>query len=155
MYHERDGQKSFWGDPLYERIIPSDHILRKLDEVIDFKEINKMVKDLYCKDNGRPCHEPAMLFKMIFLQFMYDISDREIEEQVRYNMAYKWFVGMSADEHSPDHSTLSVFRERLGAERFQKIFNWVVEEARAKGFVNERLHVIDSTHTLAKVDTIK
>lgn len=155
MYQERSGQTSFWGDPLYERIIPSDHILRKLAEVINFKEVNEKVKDLYCKDNGRPCHEPALLFKMIFLQFMYNISDREIEEQVRYNMAYKWFVGLSADEPSPDHSTLSVFRERLGAERFAEIFNWVVETARAKGFVSERLHVIDSTHILAKVDIIK
>lgn len=155
MYRERSGQTSFWGDPLYERVIPADHFLRKLDEFIDFKEINEMVKDLYCKDNGRPCHEPALLFKMTFLQFLYNISDREIEEQVRYNMAYKWFVGLSADELPPDHSTLSIFRERLGAERFQEIFNWIVELARAKGFVNERLHVIDSTHILAKVNTIK
>jgi IS5 family transposase len=155
MYRERDGQSSFWGDPLYEVILPKDHYLRQLAQVVDFKKVNEMTKDLYSQEMGRPCHEPALLFKMIFLQFLYDISDREIEEQVRYNIAYKWFAGLNAEEMPPDHSTLSVFRDRLGAEQFQKIFNWIVAEAKAKGFVNDRMHVIDSTAIQAKADTLK
>ncbi len=155
MYRERDGQSSFWGDPLYEMILPKDHFLRELSQVVDFKKVNEMTKNLYSKEMGRPCHEPALLFKMIFLQFLYDISDREIEEQVRYNIAYKWFVGLNAEELPPDHSTLSVFRDRLGVERFQKIFNWIVSEAKAKGFINERLHIIDATDIEAKVDIVK
>lgn len=155
MYQESSGQSSFWGDPLYERIIPKDHFLRRLNELVDFGKVNELTKDLYSTKMGRPCHEPAMLFKMIYLQFMYNISDREIEEQVRYNMVYKWFVGLNADDLPPDHSTLSVFRERLGAERFKEIFNWIVEEARGKGFVNNRLQVVDSTVVMAKADIIK
>ncbi len=155
MYQERSGQSSFWGDPLYERIIPKDHFLKRLNDLIEFKKVNEMVKDLYSKDMGRPCYEPAMLFKMIYLQFMFNISDRDIEEQVRYNMVYKWFIGLSAEELPPDHSTLSVFRERLGADRFLEIFNWVVKEARGKGFINNRLHIIDATAMAAKADIIK
>lgn len=155
MYRERDGQTSFWGDPLYERIVPKDHFLRQLAQVVDFKKVNAMTSDLYSKEMGRPCWEPALLFKMIFLQFLYDISDREIEDQVRYNIAYKWFVGLNAEELPPDHSTLSIFRDRLGAERFQKIFNWIVEEAKSRGLVSDRMHVIDSTDIQAKADLFK
>jgi transposase len=103
MYQEKSGQSSFWGDPLYEMIIPKDHFLKRLSEQIDFKKVNDTVKDLYSKEMGRPSYEPAMMFKMTYLQFMYNISDRDVEEQVRYNMAYKWFVGLSADELPPDH----------------------------------------------------
>lgn len=155
MWRENNKQASFWGDPIYERIIPKDHFLRQLDELVDFGKVNEMTKSLYSKDMGRPCCEPAMLFKMIYLQFMYDISDRDIEEQVRYNLLFKWFVGLSAEEEPPDYSTLSVFRERLGSEKFEKIFNWIVEEAKTRGFISERLHIIDSTDVAAKVDIIK
>jgi IS5 family transposase len=96
-----------------------------------------------------------LMFKMVFLQFLYHLSDREIEEQCTWNMMYKWFLGLSAEELPPDHTTLCRFRVRLGAEGFQRLFNQVVEQARAQGFVRDRLHIIHTTDIAAKVDLVR
>jgi len=147
-------QNSFFGNFLYERIISRDHFLRRLDETVDFSFINDLCKDCYPnldKPGNRP-YEPVMLFKQLFLSFLYNISDREIEEQTNLNMAFKWFVGLPADGFAPDHSTLTYFRDRLGTKRFEEIFNQIVKQSREKGLIDDRLKIIDSTHVQAKVD---
>jgi transposase, IS5 family len=95
------------------------------------------------------------MFKMVFLQFLDDLSDREMEEQAAFNLVYKWFMGLSVEELPPDFSTLCRFRARLGAEGFETRFNRVVEQARSRGFINDRLHIIDSTHIVARVDLFR
>lgn len=79
-----------------------------------------------------------MMFNIIFLQFLYDVSDRRIEEEVNFNLVLKWFVGLAVDE-SPDSSSLTRFRDRLGEELLTNIFNQIVEIAREKGIVSDRL----------------
>jgi IS5 family transposase len=106
-------------------------------------------------DWGRDPWDPVLMFKRVFLQFLYNLSDREIEEQCTWNMMYKWFLGLSAEELPPDHTTLCRFRVRLGAEGFQRLFNQVVEQARAQGFISDRLHIIDATEIAAKVDLFR
>ena len=54
--------------------------------------------------------------EMIFLQFLYDVSDRRIEEEVNFNLVLKWFIGLAIDESPPDASSLTRFRDRLGEE---------------------------------------
>jgi len=104
------------------------------------------MSDCYCPDNGRPSWDPVILFKVVFLQFLYDLSDRQIEEQVNLHLACKWFVGLMPEEAAPDHSTICRFRARLGPEKFQEIFNTIIELARAAGLVHDRLRIIDATH---------
>jgi hypothetical protein len=70
-------------------------------------------------------------------------------------MLSKSFLGLSAEELPPDHTVLCRFRQRLGAEGFQHLFNQVVEQARAQGLVSDRLHIIDATHLTAKVDLFR
>jgi IS5 family transposase len=96
-----------------------------------------------------------MMFKILFLQFLYDISDRRVEEEVNFNLVLKWFAGLAIDESPPDSSSLTRFRDRLGEERFTQIFNQIVELAREKGLISDRLSIVDSTHVKAKVDTFK
>ena len=155
MYKEPNRQCSFFGSMIYDRIIPKTHFLRELSKVVDFSFVNVLCNDLYCADNGRAGWEPALMFKTVFLQFLYDVSDREVEEQLTFNLAFKWFIGIEADELPPDYSCLSKFRSRLGVERFQSIFNQIVEMAQAKGFISQRLTIIDSTHIQAKVDLFR
>ncbi|MBI5574575.1 MAG: IS5 family transposase [Elusimicrobia bacterium] len=155
MYSERDKQTSFFGDIIYEKAIPKDHFLRQLSQAVDFSFVNELCKDLYCEDNGRKCWEPQIVFKEIFLQFTYELSDYDIEDEANDRLSFKWFLGLNTDERAPDHSTLSVFRDRLGAERFAKIFNKIVEIARSKNLVSDKLHIVDSTHIQAKVNIFK
>ena len=59
-----------------EELVPKDHLLRKIDKVIDFGFIREKVKDLYCADNGRPAIDPVVLFKMLFIGYLYTRSAR-------------------------------------------------------------------------------
>jgi IS5 family transposase len=137
---------------VYDKVVPKDHILRIIDKSVDFSFVNDLVKDAYCVDNGRPAWSPLLMFKVIFLQFLYDLSDYRIEEELNDRLSFKMFVGLDVEETPPDHSVISRFRDRLGPERFREIFNRVVSIARSKGLVSDRLHIIDSTDVKAKVD---
>jgi IS5 family transposase len=155
MLRAKSSQLSFYGEHIYDRVIPGDHFLKLLDRVVDFSFVNKLCRDAYTPDFGRPAYEPEMMFKILFLQFLYDISDRRIEEETNFNLVLKWFVGLAIDESPPDSSSLTRFRDRLGEERFAQIFNQIVGLAREKGLISDRLSIVDSTHVKAKVDTFK
>ena len=155
MLRRRSPQASFYGEHIYDRVIPEDHFLKLLNKTVDFSFVNGLCRDAYTPDYGRPAYGLEMMFKIIFLQFLYNVSDRRIEEEVNFNLVLKWFVGLAIDESPPDASSLTRFRERLGEERFATIFNQVVEIAREKGLVSGRLSIVDSTDVKAKVDTFK
>ena len=155
MLRSKSSQLSFYGSHIYDRVIPNNHFLKLLDKAVDFSFINELCRDAYTPDFGRPAYGPEMMFKIIFLQFLYDVSDRRIEEEVNFNLVLKWFVGLTIDESPPDSSSLTRFRDRLGEERFAYIFNQIVELARKKGLISDRLSIVDSTHVRAKVDTFK
>lgn len=153
QFKDQLNQNSFFGNFLYNQIIPEDHFLKKLSKVIDFSFVNELCSDLYHLEGpGQKAYLPEFLFKILFLSFLYNISDREVEEQVNDRISFKWFLGLAVNDKSPDHSTLSVFRERLGQERFEMIFNQIVKIASQHGLTDPRLRIIDSTHTQANVD---
>jgi len=155
MLKPKSSQLSFYGDHIYDQVIPDDHFLRQLEKAVDFSFVNDLCRDAYNPDVGRPAYEPEMMFKILFLQFLYDISDRRIEEEVNYNLVLKWFVGLAIDESPPDATSLTRFRERLGVKRFASLFNQIVSLAREEGLISDRLSIVDSTHVKAKVDTFK
>ena len=153
MIEKRDKkQSSFLGNYVYNMVVPKDHILRKIDEAIDFSFVDKLARDAYCSENGRPGYSPILMFKIVFLQFLYDLSDYVIESELNDRLSFKMFAGLEVEEAPPDHSTISRFRDRLGAERFKDIFNRTVAMAREKGIITDKLHIIDATDVKAKVD---
>ena len=154
MQGQQSSQSSFFA-MIYEELIPSDHLLRRLSAAVDFSFVTGLVSDCYCPDNGRPSWDPWVLFKVVFLQFLYNLSDRQVEEQVNLHLACKWFVGLQPDETGPDHTALTRFRARLGPEKFQQIFNEIVQQARRAGLVHDRLRILDATHLAAKVDLFR
>jgi len=154
MQGQHSKQSSFFG-MIYEDLIPQDHLLCQVAAAVDFGFVSDLVSDCYCPDNERPSWDPLVLFKVVFLQFLYDLSDREIEEQVNFHLVRKWFAGLGPEEHAPDHSTLSRFRSRLGPEKFQQIFNEIITQTREAGLVSDRLQIIDATHLQAKVDLFR
>jgi IS5 family transposase len=155
MLRPKSVQTSFYGNHIYDRIIPNDHFLKLLDKAVDLSFVNELCRDAYTPYFGRPAYAPEVMFKIIFLQFLYDVSDRRIEEEVNFNLVLKWFTGLAIDESPPDASSLTRFRDRLGDERFANIFNQIVEIAREKGLVSDRLSIVDSTDVKAKLDTFK
>jgi IS5 family transposase len=155
MLRAKSSQLSFYGEHIYDRVIPEGHFLKLLNKAVDFSFVNELCQDAYTPDFGRPAYDPEMMFKILFLQFLYHISDRRVEEEVNFNLVLKWFAGLAIDDSPPDSSSLTRFRDRLGEERFAQIFNQIVGLSREKGLISDRLSIVDSTHVKAKVDTFK
>jgi transposase len=72
---------------LYDKI-PKNHILKVINEAVDFSFINKLLEDSYSKKMGRPAKEPEMMTKLLILQYLYNLSDVKIIEEVSLNLAY-------------------------------------------------------------------
>lgn len=132
------------------KLIPEDHQLRKIHEIIDFSFIHELVRSSYCEYYGRPANEPELLFRLLFMQILYNLSDERIIQEAQVNLAYKWFLGLNPEDTLPDPTQLSRFRNhRLGAGAVDEVLNAVVRQCIEKGLVKSKTIIMDSTHTLA------
>jgi len=141
-----------------ESLVPEDHLLRQIDACIEFEFIRDKVKHLYCIDNGRPATDPVVLFKLLFIGYLYGIrSERQLVKEVQVNVAYRWFLGFSLTDKIPDASTISQNRRRrfVGTPIYQQIFDAIVEQAQAAGLVSGRVLYTDSTHLKASANKNK
>ncbi len=152
MLKPKSPQSSFYGSYLYDKIVPQNHLLRRINVIVDFSFINDLVKDRYTPDFGRPAEDPEFMLRLCLLQYLYGDSDRQVEENARDKMSYKYFLGLAVDEEPPDYSTLCTFRaQRLGEEKFRQVFEKVVQQCIDKGLVTGKSQIIDSTHILADI----
>lgn len=77
---------------ILEQMMPEKHLLQRIDRAVDFGFIHEPCAPLYCADDGRPAIDLEILFRMLFVGYLYGIkSGARLEEEVNYNMAYKWF----------------------------------------------------------------
>jgi transposase len=150
MLKPRSPQASFYGSYLYDKIVPVDHLLRKINQVVDFSFINDLLKDRYTPDFGRPAEDPEFMLRLCLLQYLYGDSDRGVIENARMNLAYKYFLGLAIDEEVPDDTTISYFRaQRLGEAKFREVFEKIVQQCKEKGLIKGKRQIIDSTHIIA------
>ena len=139
--------------PPLESFIPSDHRLRKLNQVLDLSFIHEAVRDRYCQDNGRPSIDPEVVVRLFILQAIEGIrSVRELMNEVQVNLAYRWFIGYRVDEPLPDHSTLSRALDRFGDEVFNALFLQSLDQCRRSGLVEGRVLHLDATMIRADID---
>lgn len=134
-----------------DELMPQEHFLRDLDRCVDFNFIYDKVEALY-SNTGRLSVDPVMLIKMMLIGYLYGIeSERRLEQEVRVNIAYRWFLGIELDEPVPDHSTISQLRRRKfsGTTIFQDIFDEIVRKCMEEGLVTGKLLLTDSTHIRA------
>lgn len=134
-----------------EELMPQEHFLRDLDRCVDFTFVYDKVETLY-SNTGRPSVDPVKLVKMLLIGYLYGIeSERRLEQEIRVNIAYRWFLGIEFDELVPDHSTISQLRRRrfCGTTVFQDIFDEIVRKCIEAGLVTGKLLLTDSTHIRA------
>ena len=138
-------------DNLYDTVIPKDNILRKINENIDFSFVNPMLAKSYCEHFGRPAKEPEMIFKILFLKRMYDLSDEVLVDNLGYNMAYKYFIGLAPEDGTIDPSLLTKFRKmRITEDILEEMITETMRQAIEKGLVKSRAIIVDSTHSYSK-----
>ena len=143
---------------ILEQMVPENHLLRKIDRSIDFSFINKLCAPLYSENVGRPAVDPEILFRMLFVGYLYGIrSERRLEEEINYNFAYKWFCGLGLTEKAPDATTISVNRTRRFRDNniAEKIFQEILRQAVEKKLVGGEILYTDSTHVKAKANKHK
>ena len=140
-----------------EDMVAKDHILRKIDEAIDFTHIYDIVKEKYCPDNGRPSIDPVVLFKIVLIQHLFGIpSLRKTAEEIKVNIAYRWFLGYLLNEQTPHFSTISYnFKHRYTPEVVEEIFYWILSEINSAGYLSPEAVFIDGTHIKANANTKK
>jgi transposase len=76
---------------LYDKVVPKKHLLRQINDLVDFSFVYKELVSKYCKDNGRKAESPIRLFKYLFLKVIYDSSDVDVVERSMYDMSFKYF----------------------------------------------------------------
>jgi len=113
MFTRTPKGKMTWGQFEAERRLPKDHFLMRINELIDFSPIEKALSELYSEGMGRPAYPPLVLFKILLLQRFYKLSDVQVVEQLRYNVLFMKFVGLTLSDDPPDDTTLVRFRDRI------------------------------------------
>jgi Transposase and inactivated derivatives len=138
------------------KLIPQDHLLVQIHKLIDFSFILDFVKEQYNLFYGRRAKDPEMLFRLLFIQKLYNLSDERVMEETKVNLAYKWFIGLNPEDPLPDPSLLSIFRvHKIGAGEVETLLTEVVKQCVEKGLIQSKSIIIDATHTHSKFEPSK
>ena len=122
----RDQMELFVAGSL-EQLVPADHVLARVDRVLDLGWLHDAVADCYCTDNGRPGIDPEVAVRLMLAGLLLGIvHDRRLMREAQVNIAIRWFIGYGLHERLPDHSSLTRIRQRWGEERFRKVFQRTV-----------------------------
>ncbi len=103
---------------------------------------------------GRPSIDPVNMFKMLLVEYLYEIkSERRLVQEIQLNIAYRWFCGFDFADKIPDHSTFSKTRIRKWNESqlFSKVFIEIVRRCIEQGLVNGKEMVADGSYIPAQV----
>jgi transposase len=125
--------------------IPRHHILRRIAEAVDFTFVRNLARPYY-SHTGQPSVDPAVLFKLTLLGYLYRIvSERQICEEASLNLAWRWFLGYELEEEIPDHSVLTKARRRFGIKVYEQFFQHVVRLCEMRGLIQGKTLFLDST----------
>ncbi len=126
-----------------EQLVPEDHVLARVDRVLDLGWLHGEVADCYCADNGRPGIDSEVAVRLMLAGLLLGIvHDRRLMREAQVNLAIRWFIGYGLHERLPDHSSLTRIRQRWGEARFRKICQRTVTEClEAKIATAEVVHI--------------
>ena len=129
-----------------ESLIPKSHLLRRIERVLDLSFLPSLTAPLYSKTHGRPSIDPEVFVRMVLLGYLYNVdSDRQLCEEVGYNLAYRWFCRLSLKDSVPDHSSMTKIRDRLGEKTYEEIFDQVVDQCGKAGLVKLEQVMVDGS----------
>lgn len=145
----KDTQRtSIWTTDSTEELVPPDHPLRQLRVSVNdaLRALSPQFAKLY-SPIGRPSIAPEKLLRAMLLQIFYSIrSERMLVEQLRYDMLFRWFVGLSIDDPVWDATTFTKNRERfLGGCVTNSFFEAVLGQARKAGYLSDEHFTVDGT----------
>ena len=140
-------QKPFFYAFNLDDMVPQDHLLRRIDRFLDLSDLRQHLAPYY-SHTGRPSVDPELMIRMLLIGYCLGIrSERRLCEEVKLNLAYRWFCRLSIEDKVPDHSTFSKnrhgrFRE---AEAFRFVFEQVLERCINAGLVSGEGFAVDAS----------
>ena len=134
---------------LYDKIIPKENLLRKINDLVDFSFIHDELINKYCLTNGRNAESPIRMFKYLLLKAIFTISDVDVVERSRYDLSFKYFLEMSPEDDVINPSSLTKFRKlRLkDTDLLNLLINKTVSIAIEKGIIRSKSIIVDATHS--------
>jgi transposase len=141
-------QEALFSFTSLDGFVPSDHPLRSVKALVDdsLRSLNGLFNEIYA-DTGRASIAPEKLLRALLLQVFYTVrSERMLMEQIRYNMLFRWFVGLAIDDAVWDHSVFSKNRDRLlEHEVIEAFFAEVMKRADGAGLLSREHFSVDGT----------
>lgn len=137
--------------PNIEEFIAEQHEYRQMLKVVNWDELVRPLRSLYSA-TGAPGFAVSQGFKCLFLQFLLDKSDREMEQYLRYDLSAKFFCGFGLKEQTPDHSYFGRFRMRVGTARLGDLFKRVNESLKIAGLIRQVYSFVDAGELRARVN---
>jgi len=147
-------QNALFYDFCLDNHVPKDHLLRRIDQVLDLGSLRKHLS-LYYSHTGRPSVDPELMIRMLIIGYCYGIrSERRLCEEVSLNLAYRWFCRLGLEDEIPDHSTFSKnrhgrFRE---SDAFRVVFEDIVHRCIREGLVGGEGFAVDASTIRADVN---
>src|SRR3954462_14300184 len=143
---KRDQGQLFYSFCLDEAV-PDDHLVRGIAAVLDLSWVHAELAPYYPKI-GRPSIDPALMIRILIIGYVFGIrSERLLCREVKVNMAYRWFCGLSIEDKIPDHSAFSRARnERFrDSDIFRRVFERVVGACIVAGLVGGEGFAVDAS----------
>src|SRR5580692_7793525 len=134
-----------------EEAVPDDHLVRPIAGVLDLSWVYSELAAYY-PEIGRPSIDPALMLRMLIIGYLFAIrSERALCREVKVNLAYRWFCGLSIEDKIPDHSAFCRARnERFrDSELFRHVFERVVKDCMAAGLVGGEGFAVDASLIVA------
>lgn len=141
-----------------ETLLPENHLVRKMDRLLDLSFVYDLLEETYCDDNGRPSVDPVVILKLALIKKMFGIrSVRRTLEEASVNIAYRWYLGYGLDEELPHFSSfLKSYGKRFGDnDLFGVLFGKVLSKCVEKKVIKADVVFIDSTHMKANANKNK
>jgi transposase len=142
-------QESLFTMKRLEDFVPGDHPLRAIRELLNtaLKEMDTQFSAMYASKRGRYSIAPEKLLRALVLQALCSIrSERQLCEQLQYNLLYRWFVGIAMDDAPWDHSSFTTNRDRLiEHEGARALFGRIVQQAESAGLISAEHFSVDGT----------
>ena len=134
-----------------EDLVPAKHVYRKFVKLWCFISVENELSSLV-NSNQYKGFGIVRLFKCLLLQFMEDVSDRELERMLEENNAAKWFCGFSISETTPDFSLFSKARKKIGTNKLSVIFADLRLQLKSHGVMSETFTFVDASHLISKAN---
>ncbi len=140
-----------------DALVPKDHLVRKIEKVMDYEWLYERLERYYCPDKGRPGTDPVVLIKMVLIQHLFGIpSLRQTYERICDTISYRWFLGYSLLDSIPHFATVSyAFCKRFPPELAAEIFEHILNKAINNKMVDSAAVFIDGTHIKASANKKK